>query len=461
MKYDTIKELLQYASKAENKTFKEVIEEAKGYDYNIDEISYKKGFFGHVVEECLFDYSPNSRSEPDFPELGVELKVTPIRRNKNGTISAKERLVLNIINYVEELTKTFETSSFSKKNKNLLIMFYLYSESMKKEDFPIVKSHFNNFKDIDGEIIRRDWEIIHKMIEDGRAHELSESLTLYLGACTKGANHLNLVSQPNSNIDAMQRAYCLKQSYMTTIARQVISNENLQRIIDSKTKMPQGFEQLVMKKLTVYYGKTQDNLSKEFSIDSKAKSLNDLLVARMLGVTGKVSRTIEFQKANIVPKSIRLEINNTIREDMSFKNFNPKEIVEHDWIDSELRDYFESTRFLISLFRKNNQGDYVFIKAFFWSLPISVLDGKVKDTWQETKRILINGVIIDNWNGKSRNNLPGKTFNHVCHVRPKEALSMRYPGDSNSFLLPNGEWMTKQCFWLDKKYVRTILDLTV
>jgi len=458
MKYDTLEELLQYASKAENKTFKEVIEEAKGYDYNIDQISYKKGFFGHVVEECLFDYLPNPRPEPDFPELGVELKVTPIRRNKNGTISAKERLVLNIINYVEELSKTYETSTFTKKNKNLLIMFYLHSENMRKEDFPIVKSHFNNFSDIDGEIIRRDWEIIHKMIEDGKAHELSESMTMYLGACTKGANRLSLVPQPNSINLAMQRAYCLKQSYMTTIARQIISNEHLQRIIDSKTKLHQSFEQLIISRLSVYYGKTQKNLSSEFSLDSRAKSLNDLLVARMLGVTGRVSKTIEFQKANIIPKSIRIEYNGSIREDMSFKNFQPLEISNVDWIDSELRDYFESTRFLISLFKRNTRDEYVFVRAFFWSLPISILDGEIKETWLETKRVLNSGVVIENKNGRCRNSLPGKMFNHVCHVRPKAALSMKIPGDSNSFVLPNGVWMTKQCFWLDRNYIQQIVE---
>ena len=39
----------------------------------------------------------------------------------------------------------------------------------------------------DLEIIRSDYEIIAKKIQDGRAHELSEADTMYLGAATKGA----------------------------------------------------------------------------------------------------------------------------------------------------------------------------------------------------------------------------------------------------------------------------------
>jgi len=38
---------------------------------------------------------------------------------------------------------------------------------------------------------------------------------MYLGAYPKGVNKESLPIQPMSSIKAMQRAYCLKQSYMT------------------------------------------------------------------------------------------------------------------------------------------------------------------------------------------------------------------------------------------------------
>ena len=56
-----------------------------------------KGAIGTVLEESWFGYSPNSDSEPDFPEAGVELKATPCLRTNAG-IRAQERLVCNIIN---------------------------------------------------------------------------------------------------------------------------------------------------------------------------------------------------------------------------------------------------------------------------------------------------------------------------------------------------------------------------
>lgn len=48
--------------------------------------------------DIFFFRKENSKSEPDFIEAGVELKVTPFKLNKNRTYSSKERLVLNMIN---------------------------------------------------------------------------------------------------------------------------------------------------------------------------------------------------------------------------------------------------------------------------------------------------------------------------------------------------------------------------
>ena len=58
-----------------------------------------KGNFGQFLEKYYFQYEPNSLSEPDFNEVGIELKTTPLKQIRNGDFRSKERLVLNIINY--------------------------------------------------------------------------------------------------------------------------------------------------------------------------------------------------------------------------------------------------------------------------------------------------------------------------------------------------------------------------
>ena len=94
-----------------------------------------KGDLGQLVEDCWFGQKPHSDPEPDFKEAGIELKVSPYYETKNG-VSAKERLVCDIINYKNESlpNKTFFESSFWHKCRNILLMSYKHDKKGGKED---------------------------------------------------------------------------------------------------------------------------------------------------------------------------------------------------------------------------------------------------------------------------------------------------------------------------------------
>ena len=85
--------------------------------------SKNKNSIGDIFESW-FGKVKDSESRPDLEEAGVELKATPIKKLKNGQYSAKERLVLNIINYNEVAEETFEESHFLYKNNIMEIAFY-------------------------------------------------------------------------------------------------------------------------------------------------------------------------------------------------------------------------------------------------------------------------------------------------------------------------------------------------
>lgn len=59
-------------------------------------------------------------------------------------------------------------------------------------------------------------------------------------------------------------------------------------------------------------------------------------------------------------------------------------------------------------------------------------------------------------------NFPGSKFNGVCHVRPHDQKSIR--NLSNGLKLPVIDKIsglkkyTKFCFWLDKKYIRNVIE---
>lgn len=62
------------------------------------------------MKNDIFIIQSNNDARPGFDKAGVELKVTPYKINKNGSISAKERLILTMIDYCSVVNESFEES---------------------------------------------------------------------------------------------------------------------------------------------------------------------------------------------------------------------------------------------------------------------------------------------------------------------------------------------------------------
>ena len=453
MIYKTEEALLYKAKEAEGKTFGEIDKSGR------IENPKAKGQLGQIIEESFFGYEVNSKSEADFFDLGIELKVTPLRLNKNKTISAKERLVLNIINYQKEVANTFESSSFWTKNKSILLMFYHWIPEVHRSEYQVLKSHLLTFSEEDLQIIKNDWIFITNKIKSGKAHELSEADTIYLGACTKGKNKDSLRAQPFSPIPAMQRAYSLKASFMTGVARKIISDIDMVSITNSQELKSKTLEEILQDRFSPYIGKTLTQIASENGITiNKSKSFVPDFVSALLGIKGtKLDDIEEFSKANIQFKTVRLEPSGTPKEHMSFKNVNFLEWANEEWEESWLKNFFEQTKFLFVVFeyketeRENKNRELFFKGIQLWNMPIKEIDGRLQFFWKHVQQQLFNGIQIDMIKrGKSivaKNDLPSPGNNGLCHIRPKGR------DGQDKTLLPDGQMMAKQAFWLDREYI--------
>ena len=328
-------------------------------------------------------------------------------------------------------------------------MSYEHLADRPKGDFRIDEAVLFSFPEEDLAIIEHDWETIMEKVREGRAHELSEGDTLYLAACTKGANASSVRQQPFSELPAKQRAYSLKSSYMTQILNKYIfGNAESPRIIKSADVLhAKTFEEYIIDKVKPYYGMTQYELKAHFGVDSKAKSLNEILLARMLDVKGRIAYTEEFQKAGIVPKTIRVQSNGKIKESMSFPTFDFIELSQEDvWEESELYNYLAPTKFMFVIFQERGDGAYVFDRVMFWNIPNDDLE-EVHHVWERTVQTIRRGVQLIQTPCGVSNDLPKQTESPVAHVRPhgKDA--------SDKLPLPDGRMMTKQCFWLNNTYI--------
>ena len=445
------KSVIEYARLLKGKTLRELC------DPLILKHNYTgKGNFGQILEKYYFGYEPNSKSEADFFEIGMELKTSPLKQLSNKEYRSKERLVLNIINYIEVVNQKFEESDFWKKNANILLIFYLHQTGYDILDYLVKLVGEWNFPTADLIIIKKDWELIKRKITEGKANELSEGDTFYLGACTKGANANSTRKQPFSKIPAKQRAYSLKQGYVNHIIAS-IANEPAgvygKLIQSGEIAKKQTIEEIVISKFKPYYGKTIEQILRKTGVElnTKAKSFYANLTKAILGI--ELNKEIEeFEKAEIIVKSVRLQENNLPKESISFPNFKYEEIVNEDWDDSKFKDILEH-KFLFVFFQFEN--DYLILrKVKFWNMPHSdILEAE--KVWIRTKEIVSEGKIVKEVSGTTRyTNFPNQSFNSVSHVRPHATNAAdTYPLPTKDKLTKAKEY-TKHCFWLNNSYVR-------
>jgi DNA mismatch repair protein MutH len=165
----------------------------------------------------------------------------------------------------------------------------------------------------------------------------------------------------------------------------------------------------------------------------------------MLGIKG--NKAEEFEKANIVIKTIRIGANGKIKESMSFPAFRFVDIVQQEWETSDLYNYLSETRFLFVIYRFDKAGRLILRGSQFWNIPVKTLDTDVKAVWERAKKVISEGLIITYTKNGMENNLPKMSENPVCHVRPHARDSR------DTYDLPDGRKYPKQCFWLNNGYI--------
>lgn len=446
--------IIEFAKKLKNQTLREACGE------EIEKHGYKgKGNFGQILEKFYFGYEPNAEAEPDFKEAGIELKSTPLKILRNGEFRSKERLVLNVINYLEVHKEDFENSSFLKKNAHLLLVFYLYDKDLDLLDYLIKLVDGWQYPNQDLKIIKHDWEKINQKIKDGRAHELSEGDTFYLGACTKGSTALKSYrDQPFNDEKAKQRAYSLKQGYVNHIIANIAQEETAVygKIIEQPEilDLGQSIEDIVITKFQPFYGKSAELIEQELGLElnQKAKSYFANLTNAILGL--ELGQKIEeFEKADIQVKTIRLKENNLPKENISFPTFEYQALIETDWEDSDFKNILESKFFFV--FYQFEGENLILRKVRFWNMPHSdILEAK--SVWNKMKKTVSKGEIVKEVTDKGvrKTYFPKKTENRISHVRPHAANA------DDTYDLPIADSLTgltkytKHCFWLNASYVK-------
>lgn len=419
-----------------------------------------KGGLGQMVENIYFFLETNSNPSSDFSEAGMELKCTPLKKSKQDEYLIKERLVCNMINYCEVVKEDFEHSHFYLKCQLMLLLFYLHQSNCDNLDLEFIFSVLWKLPEKDLLIIRHDYEVIIDKIKQGKAHELSEGDTMYLGACRKGQKGESLMKQPNNpDVDAPRRAFSLKMAYMRTVLDYVVqSGKNAvsniigvqSELVSTKALRQHSFDDILLSRFKPFLNMPFEKIAKRKRVNISNNPKNKFaMVANAIAASARcsnVNRSEEFLKAGLTMKTIRVQANGKIKEAMSFENIDYIEVAEcEDWFDSRLYELY-SSRFMFVIFKEQNtrKEDYVLDEVFFWTMPQADLK-LAEDYWNHIKANILADHISEEywWKGTDK-----KKF----HVRPKAQRA------TDLAPTPNGKGAKKFCYWFNNDYVREIVD---
>lgn len=397
--------ILSYAKKLEGQTFSDILKRYHAYSSRLQEMTSDsfsdtnaKGQLGNFLEKYYFGYEPNSDQEADFKDAGVELKQTCIDLKKNGTYTAGERLSITNISFDGPVEIDFYKSHVWNKIRLILLIHYLRDKTIPRINNKILFVNLFTPPHEDLEIIINDYNKINAKIMAGLAHEISEGDTMYLGACTKGATAAKSLRPQfyGDHTPAKKRNFCFKRSYMDYVLHNYVLKDSVPYepiIKDSSLLKENTFEDIIIEKIEKHVGETDIRLCEYYDRiynNNKAQWVD--LTYRMLGIKGNHAE--EFVKSNIVVKTIRIEENGKMKESMSFPPFRFMDLIEEEWEDSELYNYFSETKFLFVIFKRHGEY-YQLHKAKFWNMPTADLDGEVQEGWLQVKNTIISGVEFD------------------------------------------------------------------
>ena len=360
----------------------------------------------------------------------------------------------SMINYDSVVGETWELSSFLKKNKTLLLMFYLWIENQSILDYEFKFVHLLNLlEDISSEDvfqIQKDWEYIVAKIKRGEAHLLSEGDTYYLGACTKAANSRVVRDQPMNRTPAKPRAFSFKQQYINYLIQTKLLGEKTNTdSIFKKQRRIETIEDAIKEKFAPFIGKTDREILTKLNsnLGKKSKSYKRLVVNRILDINS--SNIEELEKANITLRVITLESTGTLKESISFPAFDYKDLVTQVWYDDEeetmadLHLQLETKKFLFVVFQKQESSDDIILrKTMFWNFPMKDI-GEAENVWQKTINCINEGRYDE---------LPKMSDSYIAHVRPHGKDS------TDTIETPQKTQEMKRCFWLNAKYIQQAIE---
>lgn len=223
-------ELLAFARKLEGKKFSEISESIGKLDEN--HRKHTKGVAAKVIETGYFEIPSNSSEHPDFEELGIELKVSPLRYlPKLDIYTTKERNVIKMVDYNDLADNNhWKLNKVAKKLNRILFVLYVHDNDANAWDWKVVKTFLWSPNEAESQVLQADYDIMRTKVLAGE--HLREGDHTFFATCPKhGGGYLKTapLDSPRSALAvhpvlgfAEKRGFCIKrEAFIELIANAI------------------------------------------------------------------------------------------------------------------------------------------------------------------------------------------------------------------------------------------------
>lgn len=485
----------------------------RGIFSHVQSFTRQKGVAGTVVEQCIFEYSPDSKQEADLIiQDGKEVKKTELKttgmlieKKPQRHYVAKETMSITAVGVYDIAEQEFYSSHFWEKLEHMLIVYYHYASNRavspyEYKDFPLVGYEFHEFKEEDVEVLKNDWEHVRRLCEEVvlqfsgprneqwkcdvkqayiDAHGQLRQVLSFIDLAPKFPPRFRLKKPTVSAIIANHFKYSLEQ-----LPGRYTAVSDIDRKCQELTER--------------YKGRSIASLASELSIpyscQSASKGIAEQIVVGMFGGTSKKINQIEmFTKFGLIGKTITVTSTGKRTEDMKLFRIDFNEIAkttiseedgglrEYQFEDSDFYTYFADHELLCIIFeepsfsseaeRKTHKlGDNIFLGFKRLVFNDFFIDETVKLVWEDTRNKVLNKTLEDvvqyNGDGSVVMNKSGDISSAPNFIKSKDnAVFLRGSGTDSSTKnkteCVNGIKMLPQYVWIKGAAIVEELNKTI
>lgn len=472
----------------------------RGIFSHVQSFARQKGVAGAIVEQCIFEYPPDSKQEADLiirdgeETKKTELKTTGmlIEKKPEKHFVAKEPMSITAVGVYDIAEQEFYSSHFWEKLEHMLIVYYHYASNRavspyEYKDFPLVGYEFHEFKEEDVEVLKNDWEHVRRLCaevvlqfpgprNEQWKHDVKQAYIEAHGRLRQVLSYIDLAPK-------FPPRFRLKKPTVSAI----ISNHfkySLEQLPDRYTEVS-DIDRKCQELTGLYKGRSIASLASEFSIpysqQTASKGIAERIVVGMFGGVSKKLNQIElFAKFGLIGKTITITSTGKRTEDMKLFRVDFSEITkatileedgslrEYQFEDSDFYTYFADHELLCIIFEEpsfsseaernaHKLGDNVFLGFKRLVFSDKFIDETVKFVWEDTRNKVLHKTLVDvvqyNGDGSAVMNKSGDISSAPNFTKSKDnTVFLRGSGTDSSLKnkteCVNGIQMLPQYVWI-------------